>query len=192
MYFVKITDAHFMPDMYPLDHVQQCNRVFAKWVIDHDYGVIVDSEGNPITDPLYTPHPQSGTIKDAAPAVLSIGWSAAIAVTDSTGMTVSVDGSAGEIINNVVADERSLNITMAVPFVFGQEVTFSYDGDLGNVTHADWVALKGESISKMICLNAVESEAGGASAPPPPAPPEPDPIPDPMDPDPVDPDPVDP
>ena len=182
MYYVKITDEHFFPDMYPLDAVVPCNEVFAKWVIDHDYGVITDSEGTPITSPLYTPVILSGLVKDAAPADLIINFSTDIAVTDDTGIGVSVNDVVAAI-TSVSATGRALTVVMTTPIAAGEGIKFAYDGAIGNITNADWVALKAVSGSVDVSNEVVAAVAVSGGTPTPIiAPPDPGPYLTPPDP----------
>jgi len=188
MYYVKIEDEHFFPDMYPLDMVVPCNAVFAKWVIDHSYGVITDAGGTPISDPLYTPVAINGVVKEAAPSDVVIEFSTDIAVTDATGIIMRVAGS-NAAITGVSASGRGLTVVMTTPIVAGQDVNFLYTEVTGNITNATWTALEAKS-ANIAVQNAVEPVVVMAAVVHAPIPPEPvvvappilDPIPQPFGP----------
>ena len=178
--FVKIITAWSMDRMYPVDHVQECNRVFGKWVFDHGYGIVTDSAGDPIVDPLLIPSIVNGAILAPAPTVIVVAWDNNIAVTDKTGMVVNVND-VPVVITSVLAADNVLEVTLPAPVVFGDVIDFTYDGETGNVTNDPWTALAANGGSIIVRNDVPVVVVLGGAVPPPPVP-DPVPSPFPLDP----------
>lgn len=138
MHYVKITNASFLPGLLSDGDVWPCNIVTAKWVCDEGYGFYSNSSGVAASTPwpdkdVPAPTLESGAVENAAASDVVINFSAPLAVTNSTGMTVEVD-SVGATISGVVVSGDTLTVTLSAPVANGEAVTFAYNGATGNLT----------------------------------------------------------
>lgn len=137
-HYVVITDSEFLPGLHEDGDIWPVNLVVAKWVVDHGYGYYSDSTGTEATPPWGTSGPdvpaplyESSNVNVATPTEIVVDFDSALAVTDGTGMTVTV-AAGGATINSATASGDELTITLAAAVTTGQAVTFEYDG-LGNL-----------------------------------------------------------
>ena len=136
--FVKITDASFMPSMYPDNQVQKCNNVFGKWVIDLGYGFSCDSVGDPIVPPwdgsaapdAPAPNVDAIAFSLSQPTKIVVDFSSNVSVSDTTGFSVTIDA-VGATGLSVVATGDEIAITIAETILAGESVLVSYvDGNV--------------------------------------------------------------
>jgi len=139
MYYVKITDASFMADLLTDGQVWQVNLVVAKWVVDHGYGFFSDAVGDPAVppwdNPVVVPPPvmEGGLVANDSPSKVVVGFSAAVVITDATGITVTGGGTS---VASVGAVGDQLSITMSAAIANGETIVFNYNAAAGNLLAA--------------------------------------------------------
>jgi len=144
--FVKIIDGVFRPMGFPIGYVWQVNDVIAQYVTKGGYAVLCDEAGDEITPP-WNPTVQSG---EADTTTVTLTYDQTMAVTDSTGITVTVDGVAATI-SLVAAATNTIVITLSATVDVGTNVTVDYDASTNNITND--IGVSAPYLNNYFCSN---------------------------------------
>ena len=133
--YVKIITNDFQPMNMPVDTVWNVNSVLGKYLVEGGYASVCNSGGTLISAP-WSPTIQSASVNGTA---LTLTYDEDMAVTDTTGITCTVDGVA-RTVSLAAASTNTIVLTLASAVTAGEAVLAFYDHTTGNIVNDIGVA----------------------------------------------------
>ena len=147
--YIKVTAANLVH--YVTDDIVNCNSVFGRYAVQNGDAIYCDSAGDAIV-PAWPPVIVSSAVENAADTLVVIAYDMAMAVTDDTGFSVTVAGSAATI-SLAAAATNKITLTLSASVTVGQEVLLTYDASAGNAANTGAVAVSVDVLSKSVTNN---------------------------------------
>lgn len=149
--YIKITAANFQ--QYVQDDVVNCNSVYGRHAVTAGAATYCDSAGDAVV-PAWGPSVVSAAVEDAAPTLIVISYDMAMAITDKTGYSVTVDGVAATV-NSAAAATNKITLTMASAIANAEVVLVTYDASAGNAenTNATADAVAVDTVNYLVTNN---------------------------------------
>ena len=151
--YVKVTAANLVH--YVTDDIVHCNSVYARYWVQNGDATYCDSAGDAVV-PAWPPILMSAVVENATPTKVDITFDMAMAVTDDTGFSVTVAGSAATIVTPfAVASGSEITLTLSAAVTSGQAVLVTYDASAGNAenTNTSAVAVAVDTVNKTTTNN---------------------------------------
>ena len=146
--YIKVTAANLVH--YVTDDIVHCNSVFGRYAVHNGDAIYCDSVGDAIV-PAWPPVIVSSVVEDAADTKIVITYDMAMAVTDDTGFSVTVAGSAATI-SLAAAATNKITLTLSASVTVGQEILLTYDASAGNAENTNTSA---DAVSVDVLLKSV-------------------------------------
>ena len=151
--YIKVTAVNLVH--YVQDDVVNCTSVFARYAVQNGDATYCDSAGDAVV-PAWPPVLMSGVVENATPTKVDITFDMAMAVTDDTGFSVTVDGSAATIVTPfAVASGSEITLTLSAGVANGEAVLVTYDASAGNAenTNVSADAVSVDTVNKTVVNN---------------------------------------
>lgn len=149
--YIKVTAANLAH--YITNDVIHCNSVFARYAVQNGDAIYCDSAGT-ATVPAWPPTLMSAVVENAAPTLVVITFDMAMAVTDDTGFSVTVDGVAATI-SLAAASTNKITLTLSAGVANGEVVLLTYDASAGNAENTNGTpdAVSVDTVNKTVTNN---------------------------------------
>ena len=134
--YVKITAvklAHWVQN-----DVVNCTSVNARYTVQNGEATYCDSAGDAVV-PAWGPILMSAVVENAAATHVVITYDMAMAVTDGTGFSLTVDGSAATI-NSASASASKITLVLSAAITNAEVLLLSYDFATGNAENTNGTA----------------------------------------------------
>ena len=146
--YVKITAvklAHWVQD-----DVVNCTSVNARYMVQNGEATYCDSAGDAVV-PAWPPVLMSAVVENAAATLVVVTFDMAMAVTDETGFSVTVDGS-NATVTLAAASASTITLTIAA-VTNGEVVLVTYDASTGNAENTSADAVSVDTVNKTVVNN---------------------------------------
>lgn len=131
--YIKVTAANLAH--YVTNDVVNCNSPFARYAVQNGDATYCDSAGDAVV-PAWPPTLMSAVVENAAPTLVVITFDTAMAVTDETGFSVTVDGEAATI-SGAAASTNKITLTLSAAITNGEALLLTYDASAGNAENTN-------------------------------------------------------
>jgi len=149
--YVKITAvnlAHWVQNQ-----VVNCTSVNARYMVQNGDATYCDSAGDAVV-PAWPPVLMSAVVEDADDTDVVITYDMAMAVTDETGYSVTVDGT-GATVSSASASGSTITLVLSASITNGEALLLTYDASTGNAenTNGTAVAVSVDTVNKTTTNN---------------------------------------
>lgn len=152
--YMKVTAANLVH--YVTDDVVSCNSVLARYAVQNGDAIYCDSAGD-ATVPAWPPVLMSAVVENAAAVDVVVTFDMAMAITDETGWSVTVDGVAADLdgVTPIAASGSTITVKLDTAVANGEVVLVAYDASAGNAenTNGTAVAVSVDTVNKSVTNN---------------------------------------
>ena len=157
--YIKVTAANLAH--YVTNDVVNCNSPLARYAVQNGDATYCDSAGDAVV-PAWPPTLMSAVVENAAAVDVVVTFDMAMAITDETGWSVTVDGVAASLdgVTPIAVSGSTVTVKLDTAVANGEVVLLSYDASAGNAenTNGTQDAVSVDTVNKTVTNNVAAQE----------------------------------